>query len=542
MIKRLIAIRLKGASASALGGKDKNGNLKSVPKGKIIGFGLLYAFLALVFLGLIFSMAAPVAMILLPLGGENLYFGIFMLLSITFIFVFSIFETKSELYECKDNELLLAMPIRPRDIVISRICVVLIYNYIEQLIFMLPVIACYMIFGGSIFGFFGSVYVFLTLPIIATVLAMGVGYAVHLLSHKLARFRNLIIMLISLGFLALYFIGYTLLMENMEGILENLENNFEAIAQNYSFVSMLGSVATLNPIAVLLYTVSFLLLTSLTIYVISKKYLKLITSTVNAKKAVYVAKELKGKNQFFAFTKKEFLKFISSPSYMLNAGLAYIFQIAAAILIAVLGPGLFAIDPQMLTDFGLDMDSFIKMSVPIFISILVITESMSMISASAVSLEGKNLWILKSMPVSPKTVLLAKAMPQIILSVAFSLVSGLIAAIGIGAGVVETLFFILIPMSFGILTSFIGIITNVLLPKLEFVNEVQVIKQSAATFVSMMVNMLLGVLVMVVTLLSVGIAFPLLLMLLILFIISGLSVALYFVTIGPIAKRFSTFT
>lgn len=539
MIKKLIAIRLKGTFASAMGGKDKKGNPKPVSRAKILGMGLAYLFIAAVFLGLILSMSAPMAMILLPLGGENLYFGIFMLISFTFVFIFSVFETKSELYECKDNELLLSLPIRSRDIVISRICTVLIYNYVEELIFMLPVIVCYIIFGGGILGVIGSIYVFLTLPLVATALAMGVGYAVHLLSHKLARFKNLMIILLSLGFMTLYFVGYTAILENMDKFLENLENNFESIAKNYSFVAILGSVATLKLLPTLVYTVAILAITVITVYVISKRYIKLITSTVKTKKSVYVAKELKGKNQLLAMTKKEFLRFLSSPTYMLNAGLAYLLQLAAAIFIAVLGPGIFEIDPAMLAEFGMSADAFKKMAVPLFISIIVLAESMSMISSSAVSLEGKNLWILKSMPIPSKTVLLAKAMPQIILSLAFSLISGVIAAVGLGVGFVEALFFILIPAAYGILSAFIGIIINVLRPKLDFVNEVQVIKQSSATFFTMIINMLLSVVIMIISFVSMEIAFTALLLLSILLVLIVLSVALYFVMIGPIAKKFS---
>ncbi len=541
MIKKLLGIRLRGTFMSAVGGKDKRGNPKPISKSRFLALGLVYAFLGLVFLALIFTFAVPMAMILLPLGGENLYFGIFMLLSLSVVFIFSIFETKTELYDCKDNELLLSMPIRPRDIVISRICAVLIYNYIEELILMLPVVICYIIFGGSIYGVLGSLFVFLTLPLIATSLASGVGYAVHLLSHKLARFKNLMVMLLSVGFLVLYFVGYTALMENMEKFIENLETNYESIAENYSFVALIGSVATLKIVPTLVYTLIFASITLITVYVISRKYIGLMTATVKSKKVVYVAKELRGKSTLFALMKKEFFKFLSSPTYMLNGALGYLFQIAAAVFIAVLGPQLFELDPQSLSSLGMSQDEVLKISIPIFISILVFTESMVMMSVSSVSLEGKNLWILKSMPIPEKTVLLAKAMPQIILSVAFSAVSGLIAAIGIGAGIIESLFFILIPSAFGVFSSFMGIIINVLLPKLDFVNEVQVIKQSSAAFISMLANMLIGIVMIVVSVISMGIPSTLLVLLLIFLALVGFSAALYAIIAGPIAKRFSTF-
>ena len=112
MIKELISIRLRSVFLAFVTGKDKNGNPKPASTGRMIGFGALYLFLMITFLGLVFTLSIPAAMILIPIGAEALYHGIFVVLSVSAIFIFGIFETKSELFECKDNELLLAMPIK----------------------------------------------------------------------------------------------------------------------------------------------------------------------------------------------------------------------------------------------------------------------------------------------------------------------------------------------------------------------------------------------------------------------------------------------
>lgn len=541
MIKRLLAVRLRGTFLSAIGGKDKNGNPKSVSKGKIVGYAFLYAFLALVFLALVSTFAAPLAMLLIPIGAEDMYFGVFMLMSLSVIFIFSIFETKTELYECKDNELLLAMPILPRDIVVSRIFTVLIYNYIEELIILIPVLACYAIFGGGVVGIFGSLFVFATVPLIATALAAGVGYAVHLVSHKLARYKNLITMLFSIACLTLYFVFYTALMENMEQAFEGLESNFGAIAEKYSIISYIGSVATFSAVPFVIYTLAVSLITAAAVLVISRKYMSLVTSAVSTKKSVYVAKELKGKSALAALTRKEFSKLLSSPTYMLNGALGFLFQIVVAILIVVMGPELLNADPEILAEFGITEAAMIKMINPLFIAILVFTESMVTLSCSALSLEGKNLWILKSMPISPKTVLIAKAMPEILLSVAFSTVSGLIAGIGVGASLTDILFFVFIPMSFGVLSSLAGVIINVLLPKFDFINDVQVIKQSAACFVTIIINVIVCIGVMLLAFVSMSVKYPSLILLAIFAAISLICAVLYFVICGPASRRYSKF-
>ena len=330
-------------------------------------------------------------------------------------------------------------------------------------------------------------------------------------------------------------------MDNMEKFLESIETNFAAIAEDYAFVAKVGSVSNFKLVPTLIYTAALIVITLTTVYVISKKYIGLMTKTVSAKKAVYVARELKGKSLLFAMTKKEFARFLSSPTYMLNGGLGLLFQLVGAVLIAVARPGIFEIDPEMAASLGMSADEISKMALPLFISILALTESMVMMSVSAVSLEGKSLWIIKSMPIDPKTALIAKAMPQIILSTAVSLVSGIIASIGLGVGFTDALFFILIPIAFGIVVSLDGVVINVLLPKFDYANEVQVIKQSSATLVSMLVNMLIAVGMLALSLLAMSTSYVTLILLSILGALIAISAALYFITVGPIAKRFSTF-
>ena len=109
MTKRLIKNRLIGLLAGFGGKKGKNG--KSVSAGKVVLFTLLYLYVACAFLFLSVSMSLSFGAVLIPGGASWLYYSIFILATFTLLFVFSIFETKGELFDCKDNDLLLSMPI-----------------------------------------------------------------------------------------------------------------------------------------------------------------------------------------------------------------------------------------------------------------------------------------------------------------------------------------------------------------------------------------------------------------------------------------------
>ena len=138
MLKTLLGVRLRSFFSAAV--RSKNGKT-SVPK--IVGFVLLALLLVLSFSVMFLSVAASLAMILIPAGLDSYYFAIFNLITLSFVFIFSIFETKSELFDCRDNELLLSMPIRPRDIVLSRALSVILLNVGETLIIMIPALVMY---------------------------------------------------------------------------------------------------------------------------------------------------------------------------------------------------------------------------------------------------------------------------------------------------------------------------------------------------------------------------------------------------------------
>ncbi len=536
MTRKLLAIRLRAAIFSATGGKDKNGNTQVISKGKIVLYTIIYALLICSLLSIVFFVAAAFAGIFVSAGAEDVYYGMFILLSFSLLFIISIFETKSELFECKDNELLLSMPISSRSIVVSRICTVLVYNYIIEALIMIPAMISALIFGGSVISVVGALVICLTFPIPATAISSGVGYLVHLASLKFARFKNIVIVALSLGFMAAYFVAYNAIINNFEEILASLEANLGNPGGGLAVLVFLGSVTRFSPIPFLIYMLFGASFSVFAWYVISKSYIKLITQTYGAEKVIYKEKHLVKKSSFYAITRKEFSKFFSSPTYMLNGGVGLIFEIVAAIIIAVKAPALFDVNPEILAEQGIkaaDVKSFLS---PLIAVGLLFCESMNLMSASALSLEGKSFWIMKSIPIDPKNVLLAKTMPNSVLNVGASVISGLIAAIGIGASIEYYPIFILIPAAGGVLFSLMGIIVNVFVPKFEFVNEAQVVKQSAAAFLSMLANVVAALLIGAVTLFSISLgvlgAYLSLLFILILCLV------MYLLIIGPISKRY----
>ncbi|MCQ2420642.1 MAG: hypothetical protein MJ118_05865, partial [Clostridia bacterium] len=93
---------------------------KKQPAGKAIGFVLLmlYALGALMFL--FFHVFDTIAAPFRALGLDWFYFTMMWLIAFALMFIGSVFSAKAQLFEAKDNERLLAMPIPAGMILLSR--------------------------------------------------------------------------------------------------------------------------------------------------------------------------------------------------------------------------------------------------------------------------------------------------------------------------------------------------------------------------------------------------------------------------------------
>lgn len=533
MIKLLVKNRLRSFLGSIVG-RGKSGTVKKASAGKIVGLTLLYIYVIGCFLFLSASMSLALGAFLIPAGASWLYFAVFMLASLSIVFIFSIFETKSELFECKDNDLLLSMPIKPKDIVLSRISVVLIYNYIEELIIMLPCIAVYAVFShGDIVGMLGALVVSLLIPLLATALASAVGYAVALISKKLKK-NSFVTLAFSIIFLLLYIFGYSELVGNMDSF---LEGSYSVSPSDLPLLYAIGSAATFAPLSILVLAVLSVGSALLAYYIISKSYIKLVTDNRGEKRAVYKDEKLKSKSALYALTNKELKRFFSSATYMLNTGIGLVFEIILAIFAVIKRNDISETIGFILED--MPMLSTADIIPPIMIAAIVFISSMNVMSACALSLEGKNLWIPKTMPIRDRDVMLSKVLPHIIVTAPPTLISSIMLIIASDAHIKYWIFFILTPIAANIFSAFLGLVINVAFPKFEYDNEAQPIKQSLSVFLVMIIQMLLGVAIAIITFVMTILSFGFLTSCVMLLLFCMLSVLFGFILLGPSARRYA---
>ncbi|BAU28451.1 hypothetical protein DFP93_10781 [Aneurinibacillus soli] len=149
-----------------------------------------------------------------------------------------------------------------------------------------------------------------------------------------------------------------------------------------------------------------------------------------------------------------------------------------------------------------DMNGFLSQYAPIVVGALL---SLSCPAASSISLEGKNIWILQSSPVSVRTILNSKLAVNLTLH-GFGYILAIFAIITrLKMSALQIMSLLLVPIAYSLFTTVLGIFLNKKYPNYEWENEMMVVKQSIPVIVSGIVNMLV---VAVPVLLNWFLSFP----------------------------------
>ena len=117
--------------------------------------------------------------------------------------------------------------------------------------------------------------------------------------------------------------------------------------------------------------------------------------------------------------------------------------------------------------------------------VLCLLSAMNDTTAPSVSLEGKQLWLAQSLPVSPWQVLRAKLRLQLLITIPPMLLC-LVCLLAVYPGSpLELLFIAVTALSYALLMALLGLFLGLKMPNLSWTNEVVPIKQSACVALSL---------------------------------------------------------
>lgn len=478
MLNVLLRVRLRAMLAAFSG---KRGN-RSRPgkKRSPVGYVALLSYCLLAFGFLFYMTFSQLAAAYFPAGLGWLYFVMLAAMAFALMFIGSVFTAKTQLFEAKDNELLLSLPVKPGLILLSRMAALLLFNYLYEAVVAIPALLAWLRTGTyTALGLLAFVLIVLTLPFFSLAVSCLFAWLISLLTRRL-RSTTLLTMVFSVGFLLLYL----LVCFRLNRYVTQLASMGAQLAQTLGAARPLlwlgRAIADGQPVLLLLTLLWLLAPFALAYVLLARSFVRIVTTPRAQPRAHRAAAPLRAASVERALLRRELVRLTSSANYMLNAGLGLIFELVVAVLLLVKQP----LVRQTLAQLQL---AELPLAPLALLAIFLLT-SMVYFTSASVSLEGKTFWLLRTLPVETKRILRAKLRMAKLLSLPPALFLTAVAACVLRVPVSQALLMAACQTLFTLLMADLGLIEDLRHCNLHWTNEAQAVKQGLATLFTMLIG------------------------------------------------------
>ena len=459
-----------------------------------------------------------------------------------------IYKTGPLIFNCKDDQLLLSLPIKRRTVLFIRVFKFYVFELLFNSMFLFPIMLAYIRWDPNITWtyFLTSFIMLFLLPIIPIVISCIIGVITSSLSSRF-KYKNAATIIISMVFI----VGIMYISMNMDGmmnyIIEHATSMNDLITKIYYPAGVYAKLVTeFNILDLLIFILVNIVIFTLAIFALSKVYFKINSRlkkvTTSNKKIKVDDLVIKKSSQTTALIKKEMTTFFKIPVFIINAGFALVLFIIAVVGIVIKFDSVIPILTNEEAGFGLTPE-LINNNISVLIFMVIsITAYMTSITNSVISLEGKSISILKSLPIKTKTILMGKVLSALTITTPIILVGDIILFIRFKISIIECLLLLILSILIPLVSHFIGIIINLKYPKLDWESPADVVKQSTSSFIAVMLGMLLAVISFIIVTNIVGKVSSLIILLVATLAYIILDVVLYLYMTTKSVKDFNNLT
>ena len=421
------------------------------------------------------------------------------------VILFTLFKASGTLFAFKDYDMLMALPVQTTTVITSRFLLMYGMNVLFCALVMLPMGTAYCLFAHPqiLFYVMWVISIFVT-PLVPMTIAASLGAIISAISSKF-KHTNMVNIILSFV-LTIGFMGVSMSAGTMSGGQINIKQLASLGTMLTNKMNQLYPLTGIFEKAVCQYNIStfifFIIISVIWYYVfvkiVSIKYKAINTGlTSHQTKSNYKLQSLKVTSPFMALHQKEIKRFFSSYLYVLNVGMGAVLLLALSITCFIFG-----IDKLQQLMGMPNIKGIMTNFAPFVMSGML---AMTCTTSVSLSLEGKNLWILLSVPIEAATIYRSKMAVNITLLLPISLLSSILMSFCLKPSIMSTVWMFVTPLAYVGLTSVWGIYINLKLPNFEWESEVTVIKQSMSSLLGIMGGMLFGFIPMVILFILPGI-------------------------------------
>jgi hypothetical protein len=454
---------------------------------------MYFVILAAVFLVILaFSLSAVymagLAQFLHAIGAFRYYMAFAIILPWICIFFTSLYMMPSYLLVFNDFDLLMALPVRPSTILTSKM---LFLYLIDSAVTVLIAGPIFIIAGSSLHagaGFY--VMALLAVPFIPLVPMLFGALTAYLIGALSARFRSAqYVLLVATVVLLLLACVLPLAMAGLPG---GTTRQMTGFAQNIGRLCTIlyPSVLIMNALRntdipsyisfILINVVPFLLFTA----VFSRQFLTVHAKLKETGRSVVrhpVVQHASG--LLAALFKKELKNYFSTYVYVINTSFGMILVTFLVIVLSVTQI------PSLSQMIGLLNQHHSLL--PALVAFLSFPVCMTCTSACSISLDGKTIWLDKSLPVPETRIFISKILLNLAVILPLLFVDVVILSLKFLQSPVDILLLLAIPSLYGVLVALSGLLINLYFPKLVWPSPVTPVKQSLSVIVASLTGMII---------------------------------------------------
>lgn len=435
------------------------------------------------------------------LGMIDLIPSIALFISSLFTLSFSLFKSNGELFGFYDYDQVMSLPLTVRTIINSRFLNMYIWNTLIAFIVMFPMGIIYILFEQPAFisylMWFISIFLVSLIP---TAVAAIFGAVVTAISVKF-KYTSAVATFLSIALLIVFMllsmsvatsdIGFGELFDFQTGTINadafstlapyisDRLNQFYLPTKLFKEAIVDGKILSFLIFAGISIGLYMLLLLLLPI-----KYKQINTAlTSHISRGNYKVGVLRQSGMLLALYKKTIMRILKSTVCATNLLVGCVLAILLAVMVLTAGP------EKILQSLDLvDYFPIVKNVAGYVIAAMV---SMSNTAAISLALEGKNIWLIKSLPISPKTLYDSYLLSNLTFTIPTSIVCSILFSIALNTSFIETILIIVTPLSFSLFTAVAGIFIGNRMTYYDWQDETQLIKQSMMSLIGMLGGMII---------------------------------------------------
>lgn len=420
-------------------------------------------------------------------NAESAILSVYTLVTTVIILMEGIYKSGDLLFRPRDNDMLLAMPIKKTTIVFARVIKFYLFELLYCLIFLLPAIIAYAMNTAVEPSYYlVALTALLLLPIAPIAISCAVGAVVTAVSSK---FRHKTFWQIVLSFVSLSFFSIMILMANTSPEIDG--NQVTAISDRLSVFYYPASAFVklalhFDILGYLIFVFVHLATLLILVVVISRFYFQIVSrlSTAQHAKSTRVKYVYRRHSQTVAMVKKEITKYFKTPVLLMNTAIGLVLFVIVVIVLCFNFDGIMDSLMESVEDFPLTIDEIVAFMPSITFMLVAFTSQLTFITATMISLEGKAFDSLKALPISGLKAIMTKVLTAMLLIVPVTALGSLILMLRFRFGILEGLLVLVAVVAISFVTELSGILIDLRYARFDAESDAVTVKQSAGVMVA----------------------------------------------------------